>query len=279
VLQAGGTLAICDPAGISPTGVPTGAVLLTGTRTYSPLAQYIYTGNAAQVTGLGLPGTVLAMGVQNASGVTLSQALSLTQGLNLNLGNLNTGGQTFTLLSSATGTAGVVNTGGVVNGTATVQRYINSSNPLGYRHYSAPVSNTTVADLATAGFTPVVNPAYNSSATPGTVTAFPTVFGYNQDRIATVTSNFSAFDKGWFSPNSLSDPMVAGKGYTVNAPNTALVDFVGALNNGPVASGTLNRGTDAAAGWHLLGNPYPSPLDWSTVAPAQRPGMDAAIYV
>ncbi|WP_460504348.1 hypothetical protein, partial [Hymenobacter agri] len=25
--------------------------------------------------------------------------------------------------------------------------------------------------------------------------------------------------------------------------------------------------------------PYPSPLDWSTVAPAQRPGMDAAIYV
>ena len=97
-LQAGGTLAICDPAGISPTGVPTGAVLLTGTRTYSPLAQYIYTGNAAQITGLGLPTTVLALGVQNAAGVTLSQALSLTQGVNLNLGNLNTGGQTFTLL-------------------------------------------------------------------------------------------------------------------------------------------------------------------------------------
>jgi hypothetical protein len=279
VLQAGGTLAICDPAGITPTGVPTGAVLLTGTRTYSPLAQYIYTGNAAQVTGLGLPTTVLAVGVQNAAGVTLSQALSLTQGLNLNLGNLNTAGFAFTLISNASGTAGVVNTGGVVVGTATVQRAITSSNPLGYRHYSAPVSNTTFADLATAGFSPVVNSDYNSSATPGTLPTFPTVFGYNQDRIATVNSNYSAFDKGWFSPNSLGDPMVVGKGYTVNAPNTALVDFVGTLNNGPVTSGTLNRVINPNAGWHLLGNPYPSPIDWSTVFPAQRPGMDAAIYV
>ena len=279
-LLAGGTLAICDPAGISPTGVPTGAVLLTGTRTYSSLAQYIYTGNVAQVTGLGLPTTVLALGVQNAAGVTLSQALSLTQGLNLNLGNLNTGGQPFTLLSSNAGTAGVVNAGGVVVGTATVQRSINSSNALGYRHYSAPVSNTTLADLTELGvFSPAFNSAYNGSATPGTVTPFPTVFGYNQDRVATVTSNFSAFDKGWFSPAGPGDAMVVGKGYTVNAPNTALIDFVGSLNNGPVPSGTLNRGAGPAEGWHLLGNPYPSPLDWSTVSPPQRPGMDAAIYV
>lgn len=278
-LQAGGTLAICDPAGIAPTGVPAGAVLLTGTRTYAPGATYIYTGNAAQATGAGLPSTVLAVGVQNPAGVTLSQALSLSRGLNLNLGNLTTNGQALTLLSSNSFTAGVVNAGGVVVGTATVQRFINSANALGYRHYSAPVSNTTLADLNTAGFSPVFNSGYNSSATPGTVTPFPTVFGYDQDRIATVASNFSAFDKGWFSPAGPGDAMAVGKGYTVNAPSSALVDFVGTLNNGAVASGTLSRGPDAAAGWHLLGNPYPSPLDWNTVAPGQRPGMDAAIYV
>ncbi|MBF9222030.1 fibronectin type III domain-containing protein [Hymenobacter ruricola] len=279
VLQADGTLAICDPLGISPTGVPTGAVLLTGTRTYSPLANYIYTGNAAQVTGTGLPSTVQALGVQNVAGVTLSQALSLTQGLNLGLGNLITNGRTFTLLSSAAGTAGVVNGGGVVVGTATVQRYINSANAIGYRHYSAPVSNTTFGDLATTGFSPVFNVIYNSSPTPSTLTTFPTVFGYDQSRIATVNSNYGSFDKGWFSPSGPTDAMVVGKGYTVNAPNTALVDFVGTLNNGAQNSGVLARGTDAAAGWHLLGNPYPSPLDWNTVTPAQRPGMDAAIYV
>ncbi len=278
-LQAGGTLIICDAAGISLTGVPTGAVLLTGTRTYSPLAQYIYNGTVAQATGLGLPGTILALGVQNSTGVTLSQALSLTQGVNLSQGNLNTGGFTFTLLSSAAGTAGVVNTGGVVVGNTTVQRFINSSNPIGYRHYSAPVSNTTLADLTVPGvFTPTFNTAYNSNPTPGTTVAFPTVFGYDQSRIATVTSNFSAFDKGWFSPVA-TDPMVAAKGYTVNAPNTALIDFVGTLNNGPISTGTLSRGSDPSAGWQLVGNPYPSPIDWSTITLGQRPGMDAAVYV
>ncbi|MET4075024.1 choice-of-anchor D domain-containing protein [Hymenobacter sp. UYCo722] len=278
-LQAGAALAICDAAGISPTGVPTGAVLLTGTRTYSPGAIYAYNGTVLQITGLGLPTTVLSLGVQNPAGVNLSQGVSLVQGLQLQAGNLSTNGQSLTLLSSAASTALVVNVGGVVNGAVTVQRYINSTNAIGYRHYSAPVSNTTFADLNATGFSPVFNSGYNSSATPGTVTPFPTVFGYNQDRIATVSSNFSAFDKGWFSPAGPGDPMVVGKGYTVNTPNTALIDFVGSLNNGPVPSGTLSRGTDAAAGWHLLGNPYPSPLDWSTVAAGQRPGMDAAIYV
>ena len=280
-LQAGATLIICDAAGISPTGVPTGAVLVAGTRSYSPGANYIYNGTVAQVTGLGLPATVLAIGVQNAAGLSLSQGVSLTQGLQLQTGSLNTNGQPFTLLSTATGTAGVVNAGsGVVVGAATVQRFITSSNALGYRHYSAPVSNTTFADLNATGFSPVFNTGgYNGSATPGQVTPFPTVFGYDQSRIATVTSNFSAFNKGWFAPNGPADPMVVGKGYTVNAPNTALIDFVGTLNNGAVPSGTLSRGSDPAAGWQLLGNPYPSPLDWNTVTPAQRPGMDAAIYV
>ena len=54
--------------------------------------------------------------------------------------------------------------------------------------------------------------------------------------------------------------MVVNRGYTVNAPNTSLVDFVGLLNNGIQNSGTLGyNGTDG--GWHLLGNPYPAPLD------------------
>ena len=33
------------------------------------------------------------------------------------------------------------------------------------------------------------------------------------------------------------------------------------------------------AGWQLVGNPYPSPLDYSQVAALDRAGLDAAIYV
>ena len=74
--------------------------------------------------------------------------------------------------------------------------------------------------------------------------------------------------------------MVPTRGYTVNTPATAVpVDFVGTFNNAVQASGALGRGANPQSGWQLLGNPYPSPLDWSTVTAAQRPGMDAAMYV
>jgi hypothetical protein len=278
VLQAGGHLRICDAQGITSSGA-TGAVQLTGTRTYSPDAIYAYNGSTAQVTGAGLPSQVRALIVRNASGLTLSNSLQLRQGVLLNGGNLNTNGQALTLLSSATGTALVVNNGGVVNGTATVQRYIDPSlNPgPGYRHYAAPVSNTTVADLATAAFAPVVNPAYNAATNPGSVTPFPTVFGYEEARVlSSPATTYSAFDKGWVSPASLAAPLEVGRGYTVNIPATQLVDFSGTLNNGPV-NRQLTRAGGVDGGLHLVGNPYPAPMDWSQVnVPA---GLDNALYV
>ncbi|GAB2714800.1 hypothetical protein GCM10011495_30650 [Hymenobacter frigidus] len=276
ILQAGGRLDICDAAGITASGA-TGLIQVAGTRSYSPDATYAYLGGLAQVTGSGLPSQVRAVVVNNANGLTLSQAAAVAQTLTLTAGNLTTAGNSLTLLSSAAGTAVVVNTGGVVVGTATVQRYISSTNAIGYRHYSAPVSNTTVNDLNTTGFTPTFNPTYNTSATPSLVTPFPTVFGYDQNRVGTVTSTCGPFNKGWFSP-AAGDAMAVNRGYTVNAPNSALVDFVGTLNNGTQNSGALAySGTDG--GWQFLGNPYPAPLNWNTVTPAQRPGMDAAMYV
>ncbi|GAA4353235.1 hypothetical protein GCM10023185_13690 [Hymenobacter saemangeumensis] len=280
VLASGATLSVCDASGISGSGA-SGAVQTGGSRSFSPDANYIYNGSSAQVTGSGLPATVRSITVNNASDVTLSQALSVSQLARLQNGDLNTNGQAFVLLSAPSGTAVLVNTGGVVNGTGTMQRAItNSVTGPAYRHLSSPVQSTTFADLSTPGFTPVVNPAYNSSATPNFVTPFPTVFGYDESRIATATSTYSSFDKGWFSPSALTDVMQPTRGYTVNAPATATpIDFVGTFNNGTQNSGSLSRGTDADAGWHLLGNPYPAPLDWSTVTAAQRPGMDAAMYV
>ena len=216
-------------------------------------------------------------------GANLAGPVAVQRGLMLN-GNLSTEGQPFTLLSNATGTAMVVNNGGVVTGQATVQRYVDPSlnAGLGYRHYSAPVGNTTVADLATSGFTPVLNPAYNTSATPGTLTPFPNVFGYDESRVGTVASNYSAFDQGYFSPASPDATLTPGRGYTVNIGATQTVDFNGTLTTGTLAPLALGRNTGpsaAAAGWHLVGNPYPAPLDYSLVAAGDRANLDAAVYV
>jgi hypothetical protein len=277
-LQAGAELRICDPAGIAATGA-TGAIRVSGLRTFDNDASYTYNGTAAQVTGTGVPTQVRNLTVNNALGLTLSQGVSIAQVARLQSGNLATGGQSFTLLSTADGTALIDNSGGMVTGNGTMQRAVTSSiTGPAYRHFSSPVASASFSSLSTASFTPTFNTAYNGSATPSAVSPFPTVFGYDESRVGTATSNYGAFDKGWFSPASAADVMTPTRGYTVNAP-AATVAFTGTFNNAAQASGALNRGTDADAGWQLLGNPYPAPLDWNTVTPAQRPGMDAAMYV
>ena len=280
-LGTGGELQICAADGISSSGA-SGAVQVAGTRSFAPEASYVYNNRAAQTTGTGLPATVRSLTVNNGAALTLSQAVAVQQLARLQSGNLTTNGNNFTLLSAAgQGTAVLDNTGGTVNGSGTLQRAIDNNNGAGsgYRHYAAPVRNTIVADLAAPGFLPTLNGGYNTSATASRSTPFPTVFGYDQSRVATAPSDYLGFDKGWFSPALPSDPLLPNRGYTANAANGVLVDFVGTFNNGPQTPGALARDAGPDAGWHLLGNPYPAPLDWNTVTAAQRPGLDAALYV
>ena len=282
VLRAGATLRVCNSNGIAASGT-TGAIQLTGSRSFSNDATYEFNGGEAQTTGSGLPAQVRGLTVNNAAGVTLNNGgVLVTQLVTLTNGNLVTASsQMLTLRSTQTmGTALVVNTNGVVQGPATVQRAIDPSlNPgLGYRHYSSPVVSTTLSDLATPGFTPVFNPAYNTAPVGNTVTPFPTVFGYDQARVTSSANSTLAFDQGYFSPASGATTMEVLTGYTVNIGASQVVDLVGTLNNGVVSKTNLARGTQPQSGWQFLGNPYPSPIDFSTFG-VSRNGMDDAVYV
>ncbi|KAA9338731.1 T9SS type A sorting domain-containing protein [Hymenobacter busanensis] len=284
-LQAGATLSICNAAGITASGA-TGAVQVTGTRSFSSDANYIYNGSGAQVTGNGLPAQVRNLTSTNTGTLTLSQNLAVREVVTLNAGSLNLNARTLTLLSDAAGTALVANlgAGSVLGTTVTVQRYIDPTlNPgMGYRHLVAPVANATVAAFGSGGTTLVVNPAYNSSTTPNLTTPFPTIFRYDQSRLASSpATTLSAFDKGWASPTNLSDAaQLATTGFTVQLPGASTLSFTGQVGN---SSGTIslnrNSGATAAdAGWNFIGNPYPSPLDFSTIPAGQRTNMDAAFY-
>jgi hypothetical protein len=219
----------------------------------------------------------------NGAQLSTSASTSVQRVLTLN-GSLTINGNPFTLESNASNTAMIVNNGSnVVSGNITVQRYIVPDlNPgLGYRHVSSPISSATVASLTTPSFTPVVNPAYNTSATPSFVRPFPTVYGYDQSRLATATSNLSPFEQGWYSPATTSAPLTVGQGYTVMTTANQTWSFTGTQNNGNISQTlTRNSGATAAdAGLQLVGNPYPSPLDWSLVTAADRPNVDGTIYV
>ena len=251
--------------------------------------------NDGTITATG--GTVLLSGIsmlpQNIGGTGNTQFWDLTLSHNasqtgdvsfqsvLNPGNNNLAinDNDLTLLSNATGTGLVNNTGtGSIIGNATVQRYINPSQNagVGYRHYSSPVAAAPASDLAANGFVPVFNLNYNTSTTPDLVPSFPTVLGYDESRLLTSPSTtYMGFDKGWFSP-AATDLLERGRGYAVHLPASAKVDFVGALTTGNV-NRSLSRTVVTGGGYHLLGNPYPSPLNWSQVTiPA---GLDGAMYV
>jgi arabinan endo-1,5-alpha-L-arabinosidase len=215
-----------------------------------------------------------------AAGLSLGSPAAVAGVLTL-AGNLTTNAQVFTLRSGAAGTALVVNAGGTVQGAATVQRAIDPSlnAGLGYRHYSAPVSKSTVGDLTTSGFAAVVNAGYNTAAAPAAVAPFPTVFGYDERRVS-LSNASSGFDKGFVSPAALTEALAVGRGYAVNLAASEVVDFVGTLNNGPFTLPlTSTRDLNPDGGWQLLGNPYPAPLDLRLLDPADRPGLEAASYV
>jgi hypothetical protein len=94
-VAAGAKLMTAHSEGISSTG-SNGCIQVTGTRTYSSDADYVYTGSGHQVTGLGLPVKVRRLildnssGVQAGAGVTLSRATAINTELVLANGFLQT---------------------------------------------------------------------------------------------------------------------------------------------------------------------------------------------
>ena len=266
--------------GLSLSGA-TGDIQVTGTRFFSRDATYNYAGSVAQITGSGLPDRVNTFQNYNQNPVTFTNSLAIRNVLAYYNGTVPTrpAGITLTLISDNDSTASVNYAGGTAySGSYIVQRYVSGdlNSGAGYRHVSAPVAGPTVGDLATAGFSPVVNAAYNTSATPSTTTPFPTVYGYDQTRLASTTNNLSAFDKGFFSPAATTTALAAGQGYAVQLPAGQTFSFTGTIRSGAVAM-ALTRGTNADAGWALVGNPFAASYDLSALA--NTTGVDDAKYV
>ena len=96
ILNAGATLTTAHQDGISSSG-STGSIQVSGTRSFSTAANYVYNGTSAQVTGSGLPATVNNLTVSNAAGVTLTSAVTVSNQLTLSSGSFVVGANTLSL--------------------------------------------------------------------------------------------------------------------------------------------------------------------------------------
>ena len=112
-LNGVGTLRVGSAAGIN------GAILNTGTKTFSNSANYGFNGLVAQVTGSYLPASLAdpdTITISNTAGVTLTQTTATTGSLIFTAGILNTGTFTMSVPGMATAVSGAGLTS-YVNGT------------------------------------------------------------------------------------------------------------------------------------------------------------------
>lgn len=137
---------------------------------------------------------------------------------------------TFTLEGDASGTATVIESHNNPVTNASVQQYVGAGRNW---YISSPVSNAA----------------------------------YNTLNRGSYVSEFNEASKTWITVNSGN--LMPGKGYvqvaSSNQGSTGVLSFTGLINSGNVVANLTRTGT-TQAGFNLVGNPYPSYLDWSLVA-------------
>ncbi len=150
-----------------------------------------------------------------------------------------------------------------VNGTATVNCFISkyaSGTDNMYHFLSSPVSSQAISPQFS-------NPTANT------------------------TDDFYKFDEGtytWINSRSTGNVynpsfesnFVVGHGYLAAYFADATKYFTGALNTGNKTLSINRTTTDATtSGWNLVGNPYPSNIDWDAASGWTKTNVSNAIYV
>ena len=145
-----------------------------------------------------------------------------------------------------------------VNRTSTMQRAIDSYTLAtnGWHLLASPVDNFTIA---------------GSDFEPGTLTP-------NLD-------DFYAWsESGWewlnykVGGNNITN-FVNGTGYLVSYETTATKDFSGTFNNADVTHPDLSLTSGKGEGWHLLGNPFQSALQWTNHADWEKSNIGAGAKI
>ena len=208
------------------------------------------------------------------------------------LGDLNSNGNIY-IKSNATGTGGFLNKKGAkvnITGTATIERYINGK---GYHYISSPVSGATLAQI-NADVPLIMNGKYFNP--DKTMNPFPNIWRIDESHTHNIPYDFNS----WLSPSVLTEVMLKMKGYALNVNTyyptlhiTGPANTMGGisiddsityvLTKSAISSDTIHNdvpiddwgktspsgqvlGTGPGNGWHLIGNPYPSPIDWDAVS-------------
>lgn len=174
------------------------------------------------------------------------------------------GTDTFTLLSTASRTASI---GPIlppanpllVNGSVIFQRFMHAEGLIA-RYISSPVAATAAQlqdDFPLTG-------SFTGSNTCGSFQAGrPNMFTYNEIQPGNADTGYEQFPV-----SNVTESLLAGRGYSVYMCDPAAQitwDLTGAINKGNISLPVTftSTGDASADGFNLVGNPYPSAIDWA----------------
>ncbi len=230
-----------------------GSLVNDGSFTAQGESTVIFNGNTIHEIG-GAETTVFSnLTVNNTAGLSISGEAVTVSGILLCNGLLETNGK-MTLLSGVEGTALIDGAGsGSVSGDVTMQRYLPTG--FGYMYFSSPFTTAKVSELADE--------------------AIESIYRYDENRLVggVPASGWAVYD----NPVNL---LVPGSGYAVNlGPDSGplTVDITGAVSNGDITVPVFNNNHPYTHGFNLVGNPYPSPVDWDLID-ALNTNIDNAVY-
>jgi hypothetical protein len=213
----------------------------------------IFNGSTQTVSGSSAT-TFNNLTTATGSTTTINSSGHLLKGVLLSNGTFNVNGN-LTLLSTAAQTAAVDGSGtGEVLGNLIVQRYIASG--FGYKYFSSPFTSDTVGD-----FSNDINLA----------ASFPTFYKHDES-LASI---------GWVTYTSGSGALSPLTGYAANlgsATPAKTVDLKGVVNNHSISRTLFNHNMTYTQGFNLVGNPYPSPVNWDAAGGWTKTNIDNAVY-
>lgn len=241
------------------------------------------------------PGTTnviqnLTIGTGSNAGLTLGNVLNLspTGSISFNAAGtktLTTGGF-LTLKSTSSGTAYIGNTNGAtISGNYSIERFLPAT-ARKFRFLASPVVGATSVNWRNNGVnTPGVGIQITGvgSNFDLSLTHNPSAFGYNEANAgsSTTVGHGAAIDAGWVAfTDGNTTPLTNGVGFRVlvrgdrtislvtlpiPAPNPTTISVTGSYPASTVTVNTTKTGSTTNSGFNLVGNPFPSAIDWNAI--------------
>jgi hypothetical protein len=189
--------------------------------------------------------------------------INLTGLLNIQSSTTVQSNGNLVLISTSDGASGnasiaKIPSGASVTGNVVAQRYISAKGRV-FHDISSPVQSATVQQIMNSGIT-VTGFAGSSYPCGGCATNNASMYLYDE----TVTG---AISNGYTGMASAAQTLTTGRGYDMldrNEVGVATMVLTGAINSGAVSLPVsyTNSGIPTADGWNLVGNPYPSSINW-----------------